>query len=102
YWRQNDSGLWGQTVALDTGTPVFASVAFKQRNGEVLYRTDTDVQGQFHLPAQTLAQVKPQLHRIEAVRGEDAVEIFLQQGAIPLPDFPTPAADQPLPLQPSL
>src|SRR5262249_57420 len=50
-------------------------------------------------PAQTLAQVKPQLHRIEAVRGEDAVEIFLQEGAIPLREFPITGADQRLPLQ---
>ncbi len=99
YLRQNDTGLWGQTMALDTGTPVFASVLFKQRNGEVLYRTDTDVQGQFHLPAQTLAQVKPQLHRIEATRGEDSVEIFLHEGAIPLREFPIAGADHRLPLQ---
>ena len=99
YLRQNDTGLWGQTMALDTGTPVFASVFFKQRNGEVLYRTDTDVQGQFHLPAQTLAQVKLQLHRIEATRGEDAVEIFLKEGAIPLREFPITGADHRLPLQ---
>jgi uncharacterized protein YfaS (alpha-2-macroglobulin family) len=99
YLRQNDTGLWGQTRALDTGTPVFASVFFKQRNGEVLYRTDTDVQGRFQLAGQTLTQVKPLLHRIEVVRGEDSVEIFLQEGAIPLREFPVTGADHRLPLQ---
>ncbi|MBI3275746.1 MAG: hypothetical protein HYZ60_07355, partial [Methylocystis sp.] len=99
YVRQSDTGLWGQTVALDTGTPVFASVHFKQRNGEVLYRTDTDTQGWFRLTAQTVARVKPQLHRIEAIRGEDSVEIFLKEGAIPLREFPIAGADQRLPMQ---
>jgi MG2 domain len=100
YVRENDTGIWGQTVALDTGIPVFAAVLFKQKNGEVLHRADTDLQGWFRLSEPMTSQVKPQLHRIEAMRGEDSVEIFLpKEGAIPLREFPVAGADHHLPMQ---
>ncbi|MBI4640600.1 MAG: hypothetical protein HY731_07895 [Candidatus Tectomicrobia bacterium] len=101
YVRKNDDGLWGQTVALDRGDPVFAKVLLKQKNGEVLYETDTDIDGRFHLKWNDLASrsIQKDLQRIETVRGEDSIEIFLPEGPIPLGSFPISGADHKIPVQ---
>lgn len=101
YVRKNDQGVWGQTVVLDMGTPVFAKILLKKRNNEVLHEADTDENGWFQLKWGELANdtVAGDLHRVEAVRGEDSVEIFLAEDAIPIGSFPVSGADHKIPVQ---
>lgn len=99
YVRKHHTGLWGQVLAIDIGESVLATIRFKQKNGKVLYQTDTDAQGAFRLPDNVLASIAPHLHRIEAVQGEDSVEVFLKDGAFSLRSFPIAGVNHRLPLQ---
>jgi hypothetical protein len=103
YLRKSEEGLWGQTLALDTGSPVFAKILLEQRNGEILYEADTDENGWFRLNWSDLDEETQErtslLHRIEAVRGEDSVEIFLSEQPLPIESFPISGESHEVPFQ---
>ncbi|MBF0276975.1 MAG: hypothetical protein HQM13_04265 [SAR324 cluster bacterium] len=94
--RQNPSKIWGQTVRLATAIPAPSKILLKQLNGEISGAIETDEEGRFEYFWDKTKQnaLNKSLHRIEARVGEDSVEIFLQDGSIPLSSFPVGGVDQ--------
>lgn len=95
YLRKNAQSLWGQVLQLDNGEPKRAQVNFKRTNGEVIHSVSTDQAGFFFWEFspkhdETLFE---ELKVVEAVDGEDSVQIFMDQGSISLNSLPISGVD---------